>query len=192
MFETMAQFVLSDHLGGQAFVPPAGQMGYRRLLSRTRGPYKTKDGHLSLVVYTDQHWRFFSELVGHPMLLESDARYASQESRTQHAEEIGAFLATHLLQRTNEEWLELFQAADIPACPVNSLEDLLRDPHLQAVNFFEQVEHPTEGTLRNCRFPIQFGKSPASMQRLAPNLGEHNREIFPAVEDAGAAGRGDA
>jgi crotonobetainyl-CoA:carnitine CoA-transferase CaiB-like acyl-CoA transferase len=197
MFETMAQFVLSDHLGGQAFVPPAGAMGYRRLLSRTRGPYQTRDGHLSVVVYTDRHWRLFSELVGQPRLLETDARYGSQESRTQYAEDVGAFLAAQLLARTNQEWLELFQAADIPACPVNSLDDLLRDPHLQAVDFFEQVEHPTEGTLRNCRFPIRFGRSPASMQRLAPNLGEHNREIFPALDDpalddARAARMGDA
>ena len=192
MFETMAQFVLSDHLGGQAFVPPAGDMGYRRLLSRTRGPYQTRDGHLSLVVYTDRHWRTFSKLVGHPMLLDSDARFASQESRTQYAEDIGAFLASHLLQRTNQEWLALLQTADIPACPVNSLEDLLLDPHLQAVNFFEHVEHPTEGTLQNCRFPIQFSRSPASLQRLAPNLGQHNCEVFPAGDDAAAAGSGEA
>jgi crotonobetainyl-CoA:carnitine CoA-transferase CaiB-like acyl-CoA transferase len=53
MFETMAQFVLGDHMGGGAFRPPEGEMGYRRLLSRTRGPYPTKDGHLAIVVYTD-------------------------------------------------------------------------------------------------------------------------------------------
>jgi crotonobetainyl-CoA:carnitine CoA-transferase CaiB-like acyl-CoA transferase len=181
MFETMAQFVLADHLGGNAFVPPEGAMGYRRLLSRTRGPYRTKDGHLSLVVYTDRHWRCFSELVGRPKLIETDERFASQESRTQHAEAIGEFLATHLLTRTNQEWLAAFQAIDIPVCPVNSLEDLLDDPHLAAVEFFEEVEHPTEGTLKSCRFPIRFSGTPASVQRLAPNLGEHNAEICPSA-----------
>ncbi len=74
MFETMAQFVLADHMGGAAFRPPEGEMGYGRLLSRTRGPYATKDGHLAIVVYTDKHWRAFTQLVGCPALLDSCPR----------------------------------------------------------------------------------------------------------------------
>jgi crotonobetainyl-CoA:carnitine CoA-transferase CaiB-like acyl-CoA transferase len=183
MFETMAQFVLADHMGGAAFVPPIGEMGYRRLLSRTRGPYPTKDGHLSLVVYTDRHWRCFSDLIGLPTLLDDDERFANQEMRTQNAEHVGRFLATHLGGRTNSEWLEIFHDIDIPACAVNSLEDLFEDAHLQAVEFFEDVEHPSEGTVKNCRFPVRFGGSRASVRRLAPTLGEHNGEIFGAGGD---------
>ncbi len=178
MFETMAQFVLSDHMGGAAFVPPLGAMGYRRLLSRTRGPYATRDGHLSLVVYTDRHWRAFTALMGCPELLDTDPRFASQDARTQNAEEVGRFLAGHLAARTNREWLETLHAIDIPACAVNAIEDLFEDPHLKAVGLFEDIPHPTEGTVKNCRFPVRFSRSPASVQRLAPNLGEHNDEIL--------------
>ncbi len=178
MFETMAQFVLADHMGGAAFVPPLGPMGYKRLLSRTRGPYQTADGHLSLVVYTDRHWRLFGEAVGMPGLLDADPRFATQESRTQHAEEIGRFLATHLKERSSSEWLTLCKQMDIPACRVNSIEDLFDDPHLQAVSFFEEVDHPTEGLLKNCRFPITFSATPSSIQRLAPTLGEHAAQIL--------------
>jgi crotonobetainyl-CoA:carnitine CoA-transferase CaiB-like acyl-CoA transferase len=179
MFETMTQFVLSDHMGGGAFVPPEGAMGYKRLLSRTRGPYATRDGHLSLVVYTDKHWRAFTALVGCPTLLETDARFQSQESRTRHAEDVGRFLAEHLPARSNREWLDVLHSIDIPACPVNAVEDLFEDPHLKAVGFFDELEHPTEGKLKVCRFPVRFSASPASVQRLAPGLGEHNPEIFP-------------
>ena len=63
MFETLAQFVLSDHLGGYGFDPPTGPIGYNRLLSLTRRPYPTSDGFLAIVVYTDQHWRRFFELI---------------------------------------------------------------------------------------------------------------------------------
>ncbi len=174
MFETMAQFVLADHMGGGAFSPAEGDMGYKRLLSRTRGPYPTKDGDLALVVYTDKHWVAFTKLVGCPDLLDADARFRSQESRTRHAEDIGRFLSEHLVAKTNAEWLALLHDIDIPACPVNSIEALFDDPHLQAVGFFEDVEHHTEGPMRMCRFPVRFSGTPVNVRRMAPNLGEHN------------------
>jgi crotonobetainyl-CoA:carnitine CoA-transferase CaiB-like acyl-CoA transferase len=178
MFETMVQFVLGDHIGGQAFSPAIGEMGYRRLLSRTRGPYRTRDGYLSVVVYTDRHWRAFTSLVGCADLLDTDERFHSQESRTKNAGHVGEFLAGHLSERTNREWLQVLQERDIPACRVNSLSDLFNDPHLQAVHFFEEVEHHTEGTIKNCKFPVTFSESPASTRRLAPNLGEHTVEVL--------------
>jgi catechol 2,3-dioxygenase-like lactoylglutathione lyase family enzyme len=82
MLETMAQFVLADHMGGGAFSPPIGPMGYKRLLSRTRGPYPTRDGYLAIVVYTDKHWRAFLQLVGKPGVMDTDPRFRNQESRT--------------------------------------------------------------------------------------------------------------
>ena len=189
MFETMTQFVLADHLGGRAFKPPLGEMGYRRLLSRTRGPYPTKDGYLSLVVYTDRDWRAFTKLIGCPDLLDTDPRFSSQQTRTQHAEDVGRFLSERLTQRTNADWLKVLHAIDIPACPVNSIEDLFDDPHLTAVHFFEEAEHPTEGPVTVCRVPIRFSRSPASVRRLAPNLGEHNAEVLgDQVSGDGEAG----
>ena len=182
MFETMAQFVLADHIGGRAFDPPAGPAGYRRLLSRTRGPYATKDGYLSVVVYVDRHWRAFSTMVGVPDLLDTDARFQSQESRTQHAEAVGQFLSDHLVRRTNAQWLAALYQADIPVCPVNSIDDLFEDSHLKAVKFFEEADHPTEGKLTICRFPVRFSETPASTRRLAPNLGEHNDELAARVK----------
>jgi crotonobetainyl-CoA:carnitine CoA-transferase CaiB-like acyl-CoA transferase len=180
MFETMAQFVLGDHMGGGAFRPPEGEMGYRRLLSRTRGPYPTKDGHLAIVVYTDRHWRAFSKFVGCPDLLDTDDRFRTQETRTRYAEDMGRFLSTHLPSRTNAEWLDILYGMDIPACPVNSIQALADDPHLKAVDFFQAAEHPTEGAVTVCRPSVQFSRSPAQVRRLAPNLGEHNAELFPS------------
>ena len=187
MFETMAQWVLADHWGGAAFQPSEGPMGYKRLLSRTRGPYPSKDGHISVVVYTDKHWRAFSALVGRPDLMQTDPRFATQESRTQHAEAIGSFLATHLPSRSNAEWLKVLHDVDIPACPVNSIDALTTDPHLQAVGLFQTVEHPTEGTMTTARFPVRFSATPADIRRLAPNLGEHTDEVLGRTPAAAAA-----
>ena len=189
MFETMVQFVLGDHMGGAAFVPPLGPMGYKRLLSRTRGPYRTKDGDLSLVVYTNAQWRAFSALVGAPDLLDTDPRFLTQETRTQYAEDMGRFIASHLPARTNAEWIAVLTAADIPVSPVNAIEDLFEDSHLKAVGLFEEREHPTEGTVKVTRFPVRFSKSPASIRRLAPTLGEHTQEVLDELAQARASAR---
>jgi crotonobetainyl-CoA:carnitine CoA-transferase CaiB-like acyl-CoA transferase len=190
MFETMAQFVLADHMGGGAFVPPIGEMGYKRLMSRTRGPYPTQDGYIALVVYTDKHWRAFGKLVGEPDIIDTDPRFASQETRTRNAEAAGAYLAQHLPARTTAQWLELLHGADIPVTAVNAIEDLFDDPHLKAVGLFEDVEHPTEGMLKTPRFPVQFSASPASVRRLAPNLGEHNQDVLGGAPESQAPLKG--
>jgi crotonobetainyl-CoA:carnitine CoA-transferase CaiB-like acyl-CoA transferase len=61
---------------------------------------------------------------------------------------------------------------------VNSLESLLTDPHLEATGFWQVMEHPTEGTLRMPGIPAAYSKTPASIRRLPPRLGEHSREIL--------------
>ncbi len=178
MFETMAQFVLADHMGGAAVDPPIGPMGYKRLLSRVRGPYPTADGHLAIVVYTDRHWRAFSRMIGQPDLMQRDTRFATLETRTQHAEEMGRFLAEHLPLRGTKDWIALLEEVDIPCAPVNSIEDLFHDPHLEAVGLFETHAHPALGPMRVPRFPIGFSRSPATIRNLAPLLGEHTGEVL--------------
>ena len=178
MFETMAQFVAGDHLGGESFVPSLGSTGYQRLLSTQRGPYPTSDGHLCVVVYTDEHWRRFSAMLGIPDLVATDPRFATLQTRTVNAEGMGAFLAEHLPAKTTQEWVALFGAADIPATPVNSIEDLFDDPHLKAVGFWQEVEHPTEGLLRVPSVPGTCSRTQPDIRRLAPRLGEHTEEVL--------------
>ena len=66
----------------------------------------------------------------------------------------------------------------MPTIVVNTLEELTHDPHLKAVGFWQEVDHPTEGRLRMTRFPVTFSATPADVRRLPPRLGEHTREIL--------------
>jgi crotonobetainyl-CoA:carnitine CoA-transferase CaiB-like acyl-CoA transferase len=182
MFETMTQFVAGDHLGGESFVPALGGTGYQRLLSTQRGPYPTQDGHLCVVVYTDEHWRRFSAMIGVPDVVAHDPRFATLQTRTVHAEDMGAFLARHLPARTTKEWVALFGTADIPATPVNTIEDLFDDPHLKAVGFWQEIEHPTEGLLRVPGIPGSWSRTQPDIRRLAPGLGEHTAEVLGKTE----------
>lgn len=178
MFETMAQFVLGDHIGGELFRPPLGGTGYKRLLSTQRGPYPTSDGHLCVVVYTDDHWRKFSAMIGVPDLVAHDPRFASLAERTIRSEEMGAYLAATLPQKSTKAWLALFDEADIPASPVNSIDDLFDDPHLNAVGFWQEVDHPTEGRIRTTRPVGTWSRTQPDIRRPAPRLGEHTREVI--------------
>ena len=136
MFETMAEFVLSDHLGGATWEPPAGPMGYPRLLAHDRNPYRTKDGYVCCLIYNDKQWRSFAALLGTPGADGRPALRHAGRALGSTSREVLAFVAEQLLRRTTAEWLEAFERADIPAMPLHTLETLLADPHLEAVGFF--------------------------------------------------------
>ncbi len=177
MFETMTAFTLGDHLGGLTFRPPLGPGGYPRHLSPHRRPYRTKDGYICAMVYNDKHWRSFFAALGTPEKAD-DPRYADINTRTRHIDEIYAELAETLLTRTTAEWLELFQRADVPAMPVNDLTTIFEDPHIKAVEFFQEFEHPSEGRMIGMKVPSTWSVTQPRPERPTPRLGEHNAEIL--------------
>ncbi len=185
MFETMAQFVLSDHFGGRAFDPPIGPPGYNRLLAPDRRPYATRDGHICILVYTDRHWQAFFDIIGKPEQFHDD-RFRSAAARSRYFAEAYALMAEVLATRTTAEWLQTFQEADIPAVPMHDLDALIDDPHLAAVGFFRTMEHPTEGRIRVVGIPSRWSRSRLAITRHPPNLGEHTAEVLreAGVSDA--------
>ena len=178
MFESLTQFILSEHMGGETFVPAEGPMGQTRLLAPHRNPYATKDGYLCLLVYNDKQWRNFFRLLGAEDTFEQDARFSTQTARSQHIAEIYAFVAEHMKTRTSAEWMAALAAADIPVMPLNSLEALLADEHLNATGFFSTVKHPSEGVIRTMAVPSRWSDSPPGEPRPAPRLGEHSVEVL--------------
>ena len=178
MFESMAHFVLGDHLGGAIFNPPVGPTGYQRLLSKHRRPYATKDGYVCTMIYNDSQWQRFFDAIGRRAEFDSDPRFNSITSRTQHIDEIYALLAAELAKYTTKECIALLEGADLPVNPLNSLDSLLDDPHLKATGFFRDVQHPSEGTLRMPSFPAHFSQSDTDYIRPAPRLGEHTAEVL--------------
>jgi len=177
MFETLAYFVMVEHLYGETFVPAIDTAGYKRILNSQRRPYATRDGFLAILPYTDGHWREFCALVGR-VDLQQDPRFTSITNRLANVEAYYATLGEIALTRTNAEWLELLGSSNVPHGPVNSLEDLLTDPQLEATGFWKVVEHPSEGTLRMPDIPPRFSKTPPEIRRLQPRLGEHSVEIL--------------
>ena len=177
MFESLLQLVLGEHLAGETYVPPQGGLGYGRMLAHGRRPYETKDGYVCVLVYNDKQWRAFFQLIGRNDLL-SDPKYATQEARSRDFEGAYALIAAEMKKRGTAEWIAAMEAADIPVQRMNSLDDILADPHLAAIGYFREVEHPTEGRIRLPAVPSEWSESPPEYRRPAPRFGEHTREVL--------------
>ncbi len=189
MFEIMTQFVLADHMGGYCFEPTLGPPGYNRLLSPDRRPYQTRDGFISMLVYTDAHWKKFFKIIERRDEFERNPTFHDHATRTRSYDEVYRFVAEVVKTKTSEEWQQALELHDIPWAPVHSMEDLVDDPHIKAVDLIQTMDHPTEGKVRMVSPPIKFSLTPLSVYRHTPTLGEHTDEVLaefglPAKEDA--------
>ena len=178
MFETMVAFIMGDHMGGLTFEPPLDGGGYARQLSPQRRPYRTQDGHICALVYTDKQWRGFLAEIGREALMRDDERFASYAQRTVHIDHVYDVLAGIFEERTTEEWMQILERADVPFMPMHSLQSVLQDPHLVATDFFAEVQHPSEGAIKSIRNPVKWKNHPPVTPRVAPTLGQHTTEVL--------------
>jgi crotonobetainyl-CoA:carnitine CoA-transferase CaiB-like acyl-CoA transferase len=177
MFESLVDYVMVEHLYGASFEPPIDQMGYARLLNTERKPYATKDGYLSILPYTDDNWQRLFEIADRPDLV-GDPRFVDLATRTKHSQEVYGLLAEIVATRTSAEWQRDLKAANIPVMVVNTKEMLLENEQLDASGFWHLVEHPSEGKIRMTDPPVRFSKTPSSLRRPQPRLGEQSTEIL--------------
>ena len=176
MFETLASFAMLEHLCGTMFDPPIGPTGYPRALSPQRRPYRTKDGYIAVMIYNDRHWRNFFDAIGNPEW-SRDPIFASLRSRTENIGVVLGNLVDLLSQRTTDEWMELFQKSQCPAMPVRSIDDLIEDPHLEAVGFWHRCE-TEDGSIRMPGVPVSFSETPGEAGRPGPGLGEDSESVL--------------
>ena len=171
MYESMVSFVMTEHLWGQTFEPPIGQAGYVRLMAEHRRPYATSDGkYLAVLPYWDNHWSKFCEIGGRPELAD-DPRFIDMATRLQSINESYKVTGEIIASKSRDEWLDLLGNTNVPTMIVNTLDDLVDDPHLVESGFWQRVEHPTEGPIRMPSPPMNFARTPASIRRPAPRLG---------------------
>ncbi|MGE0313471.1 MAG: CaiB/BaiF CoA transferase family protein [Lautropia sp.] len=177
MFETMAAFNMLEHQWGHVFEPPVGDMGYVPVSTAARRPYRTRDGFMVLLPYTDAHWRRFFELAGSPGIME-DPRFSTFAARQQHYVAVWDEIERQVARKSNAEWVTLLTPEDVPFSVVNRIDDLPNDPHLRSVDFWQVHEHPTDGAMRMPRNPLKLSASPPALTRMPPGLGEHGAEIL--------------
>jgi len=179
MFETLAQYVLGEHMSGASYDPPLGPTGYARLLVKERRPYQTRDGYLCVLIYTDRHWEKFLGLIGRGALFSEDSRFANIGARSMHINDLYAMVAQAISTDTSQNWMDRLNLADIPCMPMHDIESLLKDPHLLSIGMLQYVEHPSEGRMLEIGVPCSFSGTPGlSVQKPAPQLGQHSLQVL--------------
>jgi crotonobetainyl-CoA:carnitine CoA-transferase CaiB-like acyl-CoA transferase len=176
MFEAMVNFTLVEHFYGQHFRPPLAEAGYSRMLTVWRRPYRTTDGYICIVPYSDQHWRRFFAEAGRLTLLD-DERFQGIAARTRNIDALYSELASCVALRSTAEWLSTCERLDIPVAPYNRLADLERDPQLSQTAFFTTLSDPVMGDIVTPAAPLKFNGISAQ-PTLPPRLGQHTIEVL--------------
>lgn len=178
MLESMASFLLTEHLAGHTLVPAEGELGYDRLMTANRKPHRTKDGYAVILPYSTKHWVRFFEICDLPDWATAE-KVVNPVQRSIHIDELYGKISELAVTRTTKEWLSALGAQDIPCSDVSTLEDLATDPHLLEAQLFNRISDPRIGELLEVRSPFQVdGEINGSPNRVAPGLGEHTEEIL--------------
>ena len=180
MLEAFTFFNMVENLYGETFLPGNGKVAYTRSVNRNRKPYPTKDGYIALVPYSDDQWETFFELGGRPGVFD-DPRFATYAARTENIGDLYALIEEVSATKTTDAWLALLGDAQIPAMRFNEMIDVLDDPHLRGVGFFEEREHPDAGAYRSMKHPVQFSETPANHRKDPPIFGQDTDTVLASL-----------
>ena len=183
MLECITSFTLAEHMYGHVYDPPTGGWSYPRVANPERKPFKTKDGYIGLLPYTDQQWDQFFEAAGMGDSFGNDPRFSDYKTRGKYIRELYKLVDEVTGQKTTQEWLDLLKPLSIPVTRTNRLDQLMDDEHLKAVDLFERYEHPEAGAYHALRPPLKFAKTPANIRRHPPKMGEHTDELLAELAE---------
>jgi crotonobetainyl-CoA:carnitine CoA-transferase CaiB-like acyl-CoA transferase len=180
MYELMAGFSLCEHLGAATFQED-GKIGYVRVISPSRKPYKTSDGWVGVLPYSEANWRKILAEIDRMDVAET-AWFRNATERSRRVDELYDILAVAMPARSTADWLATFERLDIPAQPVRLPADLLKDPHLTDVGFFEPHFADETPVIRSLRQAVNVEDVPTEADLAPPLLGADTAAV---LRDAG-------
>jgi crotonobetainyl-CoA:carnitine CoA-transferase CaiB-like acyl-CoA transferase len=138
--------------------------------------YETKDGrYMGLAALEPQFWKDFCETIEREDLIEY------QFSEGERQVDLIAGVSEIFKDKTRAEWIALFKAADCCCEPVHSVSEALTDPQLLARDMILEIDHPTEGPIKQAGIPVKFSETPGEITLVPPGHGEHTMEILRAL-----------
>jgi crotonobetainyl-CoA:carnitine CoA-transferase CaiB-like acyl-CoA transferase len=152
------------------------QSGHDLPQSTLYGVFTATDGYLVIAAQVDDAWKRFALLAGGEAFAQ-DARFHGSAGRNAHRDEILPVARAWVAARTVAECLVALEAIDVPSAKVQSIDEVLADPQVQARNMVIEQDHPVLGHIKMPNLPFRFSECDTSPTGIAPGLGQHNREI---------------
>lgn len=169
MVDATTAFLLVEHGAGAIPRPATGPAGYRRVLTPERRPHRTQDGWIAMLPYSQENYDALFALGGRADLV-GDERYATGRARIAHSDFLYRQVREIAARRTTAEWLAFCADHAIPATRVASIEEI--------VDELPESTHPVAGAYKVVPPPVRFARTPASVRRPAPLIGEHTDEVL--------------
>lgn len=142
--------------------------------------FPASDGHVVVATRQENFWRRLCGVLGDPDLA-CDPRFADNATRVQHRHVLVPRLEQIFRTRTVADWLERLRAAEVPAAPVNNVDDAFSEPPVEERDMIVEYDHPDVGTVRMPGSPIKMSEVPGPISRPAPRLGEHTDAVLKGL-----------
>lgn len=139
--------------------------------------FETADGYAVIAVPSEHIWPDFCEALGREDLLDDD-RFETNSDRVEHRDTLEPLLEEEIAGYTTEEIVETMRAHDVPATPINRMDDVYDHPQARARGMHQRVDHPSIGTVEMPGVPLHFSRTPATVRTHPPELGEHTDDVF--------------
>jgi crotonobetainyl-CoA:carnitine CoA-transferase CaiB-like acyl-CoA transferase len=182
MINSTLSFIAPDSMFGHTFIPD-DEFRHLSISRATLQPMPTKDGYIVACAATNPQWQRMCRAMGKPEWIE---QYPNPKDRVANVNRIMDGIYEIFPQKTSQEWLAIFEAADVPSGPIYTFDEALQDPQLAVSETFVEYDHPLAGRVRGVNVPGKFSATLPSTPRPAPGLGEHTVKILQefGVSDA--------
>jgi crotonobetainyl-CoA:carnitine CoA-transferase CaiB-like acyl-CoA transferase len=154
-----------------------GATGSAHLLTAPYQAFRARDGWINIGGANQANWERIADVLGHPEWRD-DPRFATNSDRMRNLDALTEAMNGVLATRGKDEWIAAFDAAGVPVGPVNTIGEALSHPQVAARNMVVDLVHPQAGPTKALGCPIHFSNTPTRIDRPAPMLGEHTRELL--------------
>jgi crotonobetainyl-CoA:carnitine CoA-transferase CaiB-like acyl-CoA transferase len=142
--------------------------------------FEAKDGFVNIAVTNQKQWENFCQVCGFPEIAQ-DPRFAEMKARLANYGELRPMIERVISKMTRAEVFSAMSEVGIPAGPINSVAEIMEDPHIHAREMVQQLIHPDYGPLKVLGIPIKLSDTPGVVENAPPKFGEHNREVLAAA-----------